>query len=382
VSLKGAEGVGAVARMLQGAWRALGRAGAIALLGLIAAAILAGPALEARVKAYEWFSPSPRNPGDGGSTAFVGDLQRQYSRRLIIGGPGVAARLVGEGARVLYIVIGPDKGFTPREIEELARAFETGRLRILVADDTGVTEELLRHINAPLPGQPVLNPKYLASGDWQYILTISCKGVEGTASKALAVEARGGRVLCVYKETGQPAAVLREGPGWGGVLVVGDASIFSNFLYTGSIPWLGSSRGVALYLARVAGASRADWVVVDDAHYNVKVFTYRGHYGAYALSEASTALHDSLSGFARAKPLTAGILVAGLASVLAAVVTAPHWGAVARGRDTITEPEAALLEDALSRLDPETGRGVDLSSLNRREAAELIRAALRRYRRR
>ncbi len=376
MGLSRAEGVGVLGSLLQGAWSALGRAGAIALLGLLAAALFAGPALEARVKEYQWYSLSPENSGDGGSSAFLSHLRREAPGRVVLGGPEEAVGAAREGYRVLYIVLGPDKPFTSVEILEIREAFSTGRLRLLVADDLGVARSLLEALDAPVPGRPAYNPG--ASGEWRYILTVECGPVKGTASEALIVEPRGGSTVCKYHEAGEPAAAWRGGPGWSGVLVVGDASVFSNFLFRGSMSWLGSSRSLALWLTYKAGLGEADLIVVDNVHYNARMYVYRGQYGALLLAGVSEALATALSGFALREPLAATLVMAGLATALAAIVTNPYRGLTAPRRALVAPEEAVVVEEVLDRLGGEYP-AEGLKSLGPGEAASLIRAALRRY---
>lgn len=344
----------------------------MALLGLLGTAILAGPSFEATLHSYRWYTVSPLNPGDGGSSAFFLDAQRLYGAS--VGGSLGATSAARHGLRVLYVVIGPDRGFTAREIEELRRAYETGNLRILVADDLGVTRGLLEALGAPTPGRLELNPH--ESGSWQYILTITCNSTRGPASEALAVKpAPGSRVLCRYAETGDPAVVWKPGPGWGGVLVVGDSSIYSNFLYRGMLRWLPSTRRLALYTLRAAGASQASLVIFDVYHYNATTFNYRGQYGVGLLAEGFHSLRSSLEGFTRAHPLAGPVTLTGLGLAMAAILVNPARGALRPRERGVRKAEATAASEALGLL----GVEVDESILERarpEEVASLLERSL------
>jgi len=360
-------------------WRALGRAGVALLLGLAAALVFVGPALEATVHAYKWYSVSPENPGDGGSSSFYLDLTRSHPR-VVLGGPGSVSAYVRSGQRVLYLILGPDKAFSKNEIGEIVASYKTGRLRVLDADDLGVTSSLLEALGAPSLGRVAVNPH--ARGEWSYILTISCNDTTGPASEARElVLTEGSKPICHYMETGGVAAAWLAGPGWSGVMVVGDASIFSNFLYEGSIPWLGSTRRLALGLVEAAGAGEAQVIVVDNTHYNVSDFHYRGHYGVLLLSALSSALASSLESLSAREPLAAALVVPGLAVALSAILTNPTRGLLAPPPRRLRLEEEAVVEHVLTRLGAEFERGT-LGSYRPEDAARLVRAALQGWERR
>lgn len=360
--------------LASGVARILGLAGALAIVGLAAAALVAGPAFEATFKSYMWYDVSPLNPGAGGSSSFYLYARKAYGA--VLGGPGEASEAALRGARVLYVVLGPDKPFGEGEVEELVKAYETGRLRILVADDIGVTRSLLRALGAPGLGGLEVNPR--GAGYWRYVLSIDCPSASGPSTKALSVEAPpGARVLCRYRETGDAAVVWRGGPGWSGVLVVGDASIYSNFLYRGELGWLGSSRSIAVYTLEASGAREADLIVFDDEHYNYTEFHYRGQYGVGLIAESFHSLRRGLTGFTAAHPLVGAATLTGLTLALAAILVGPSRGLLRVERGRLTRADAAAVSRALDMLGYTADERL-VSSMTPEEAALLLRRVVER----
>ena len=351
--------------------RLLGLAGLIALLGLSMAAVIAGPSMEASIHRYKWYTISPLNQGDGGASYFYNDVAHTYPTML--GDAVRASKLALSGTRVLYILIGPDKALSPREVELLVKAYEHGTLRILVADDLGVTNALLKRLGAPRLGRVELNPR--AEGDWAYILTIRCQGTEGTASKALEVVGDGS-VACRYDETGRPAVAMARGPRWSGVVVVGDPSIYSNFMYRGALRWIKPTRSLALYTLKLAGAGEAGVLVFDTSHYNVTSFRYRGYYGVGITAELFKSVHSALEGFTASHRATASATLVGVVTALAAILVGPSRGLLKPRPRRLSEASRAAALSVLTLLGVEADEEM-LASLSPEEAARVIDEALR-----
>ena len=228
----------------------------VVALGLLAALVAApaGGKIESRV--YEEMSCSPLNNGLGGTSLFVADMRQRAKVAL--------ARSVDEaGNGSLYLIIGPDLPLSPRESGELSRLVREGRINLLVADETDNTRGLLSRLGLPGLGETVLNTTASGPG-WKYIVHMECGGRVWVASRARSIIAGNGTVICRYVENGEPAAVLYR-VGKGRVLVVGDSSIFSNYLY-GGLTFLGSSREMTWRLLEEVWDGRSP-VVIDNSHY-------------------------------------------------------------------------------------------------------------------
>jgi hypothetical protein len=361
-----------VSRMALALSRILNLAGLLALLGLLAAAVIAGPSIEASLHRYEWYTISPLNPGDGGASYFYAEARSSYP--IVLGNAVTASRLALKGYKILYILIGPDRSLSPEEIKWIVKAYNHGTLRILVADDLGVTEGLLEKLGGPTLGGLELNPN--AEGDWAYILTIRCGDIEGTSSKSLKVIENNGVAACRYAETGEPAVVSARGPGWSGVVVVGDPSIYSNFMYHGALKWIKPTRRLALYTLKLAGAEEASLIVFDVDHYNATYFSYKGYYGVGLVAELFKATYSSLTGFTASHPATASATLTGLVLALAAILVGPSRGLLRPLPRRLDDASKTAVLAALALLGAEADEDL-LASLTPEEAARLIEDAMR-----
>ena len=232
-----------------------GRRGALLALVWLLVFALAGAGVEGEVLQASYYSPSPLNPAFAGTSSFYAALQAKY--RVQLGTPEDAARLAEAGSRVAYILVGPEAPVAPVEAARLAEAYSSGNLRVLVADETGLSNTLLEALEAPRIDGRV--PGVGRGGGWELVAALDCPGATLYAGIVARVEGPG-RVLCRAQD-GSPVAVEH-----GGVVVVGDSTLFSNLLFDQQVPWLPGSRGVAMALAEEAiGDSRI--VVYDNAHY-------------------------------------------------------------------------------------------------------------------
>lgn len=227
----------------------------LALIWLLTAA-LAGAGVEREVLQASYYSPSPLNPAFAGTSSFYAALKTEY--RVVLGGPEDAARLAAEGVRVAYILVGPEEPVSPAEAGALVEAYNTGNLRVLVADETGLSNTLLEALGAPRIDGRV--PGVGSSGGWELVASLECPW--GTLYSGIVARVEGsGRTLCRAHD-GSPVAVEKDR-----VVVVGDSTMFSNVLFDSMVSWLPGSREVALGLAREAiGDSRI--IVYDNVHYS------------------------------------------------------------------------------------------------------------------
>ena len=228
-------------------------------LALVTASIyaLAVAALtsQATVRQATLESTSPLNTYIWGSSSYAHLLARA-GYRVYLGGVDDAARLA-EGQPVLYIVVGPDKPFTEREALEVRRLVEEGRLNLLVADELGTVNTLLEALNAPtVLGETV------ASGGLP-LAPANCLGESLEVPKASPINPDNAETVCTV--AGKPLAALKIYERGSRVLVVGDSSIFANFMVNGLPPYRPTAH-LALELTRLA-AGKANIIVLDTTHY-------------------------------------------------------------------------------------------------------------------
>jgi len=222
--------------------------------------VLLGAMIEAATTAASAVSPSPLNPSPAGTQLFYHDLSRTY--KVVLGDPTLLDQYDG---RILYIVVGAEKPFTRDEARLVAQVYETGRLRILVADETRNTQLLLEALGAGRINGFVINES--APGEWMYVVPLECGEARGVSTLVARVElGPGGDPYCY--SSGQVVGALYWGPGR--VLVVGDSSVFANFLYGGEYPYLPSTRQLAWEIISAAAGEGVDVVVWDNAHYNYR----------------------------------------------------------------------------------------------------------------
>ena len=318
-------------------------------LGITLILFITGSSLVYKEKSYSWLSTSPLNPGPGGTSSFVEDLDKWYNVVL-----GNTSTLEGLRVRATYLIIGPDTPLNDNEIEIIVKLVKAGRLNLLIADETANTRRLLRALGLPPMDGTVYNES-VKGGGWEFMVKIACEGHEAWASRAVRVpRGPGGEGVCSYKNDGT-AAVLYNING-SRVLIVGDSSIFANYLYNG-YDGLKPSRNVALFLARLAaGDSRSEPVIVDSSHYSYNVKAR----GAYPLTGLWTSLASSLESLeSRARELAPPTLALALvvASVPWPLILLTPWSRPKRKSTPLREAAIALLEVEASRVGVEEGPG-------------------------
>ena len=318
-------------------------------LGITLILFITGSSLVYKEKSYSWLSTSPLNPGPGGTSSFIEDLDKWYDVTL-----GNASTLEEVRVKATYMIIGPDTPLSDNEIEIIVKLVKAGRLYLLVADETSNTERLLRALGLPSMDGTVYN-ETVKEGGWEFMVKMVCDGHEAWASRAVRVpRGPGGEEVCSYKNDG--AAAVLYGINGSRVLVVGDSSIFANYLYNG-YEGLKPSRNVALFLARLAaGDSRGGPIIVDNSHYYYKVKAR----GAYPLTGLWTSLAgslDSLESKASGLAPSTLALVLVVASVPWPLILLTPWNRPKRKSTPLREATIALLEVEASRLGVEEGPG-------------------------
>lgn len=213
-------------------------------------------------------STSPSNPSVYGASEFYEAARESYGAMLIRSIEELDGLAADRGGSIVYVVIAPDKPFTYEEYQVLSRLASQGRLKMLVMDETIVSNWLLeRMAGVRISGEELVRPG--ASGGWQYIVEVDCGPLgAGLASKPSFIEVDGGgEPLCTSRglEEDRVLAVKVERGGFN-ALVVADSSMCANFMLDPP-PWLGDgNRSLCLGLLSLL-VEPGDVVVFDDAHY-------------------------------------------------------------------------------------------------------------------
>jgi len=294
----------------------------------ILAVIFAASQLSVSEEKSSILSPSPMNTFFAGTSSFYSAISSQA--KVILAGPSEAARLALEGERVAYLLIGPDKPLSQEEVEVLVEAYKTGRLALLVADETGNANNLLEALDAPhIDGRL---PGIGSGGGWELMVQVACEGLSGSFYTGLADKVEGGTPIC-WAHTGDPIASIQ-----GGILVVGDSSLFSNYLYNGfdSLP---STMPAAHYLASKI-LENTTIVVYDVKHYE----TVEGRLGLAAAPRLLAALASTANGMASSIEGLRGVALLAVASIPWAVILSPPTTPPGGVKDEVGEAVKRLKE--------------------------------------
>ena len=232
----------------------------LTLLVLFSVLVLIGSLYEAKSYRVAEHSPSPLNPLPGGTQLFYHELAREA--RVVLGGPDSIDSING---KILYIIIGIDKPFTSREADIIVRGVEEGKVHLLVADETGMANVLLERLGAGRIDGYVIDEAGV--GEWKYVVPLYCGGESSVSTLVARLElGEGGTPVCFSNDNVVGALYDRGGL----VLVVGDSSVFANFLYGGEYQLLPDTRRLAWEIVGMAGFDEVDVVVWDNAHYAYK----------------------------------------------------------------------------------------------------------------
>lgn len=311
---------------------------AVLLLGLALAGALytprGAPVRGARI--YDVMSCSPENPGPGGTLALLVDLEARHRVEVA----DTLSQAEGPG---LLLVIGPDTPYSRAEARLIAGLVRSGQLNLLVADETNNSALLLMELGLEPVDGVVTNRS--GRGDWAYIVHMSCWGMVVPSALSARLPPAG-EIVCTYREDGSPAAEAHR-VGRGLVLVVGDSSIFANYLYNG-YDGLPPTRDVALRLVETALDGR-ERIIFDNSHYNYQEAP--APEPSALLSGLLITVVEELQGIAGASAnpywLLAGLLAASLPwpAILLYPAREPEpW------EDPLDEHERALLEVEAARL--------------------------------
>jgi hypothetical protein len=190
-------------------------------------------------------SLSPFNPGPWGSSSLV-ELLEGAGYRVVLGGVDTVASYVRSGFRVAYLVLAPDRQFSLEEAATLRALLGHGLVGVMVADELGVANSLLNGLEVTI-GEPIGElATYIRCGSYA-ILTAKVSTVKG------------GKNICFTEPNLLPIASVLEARSYR-VLVIGDSSIFANYM-------IGESAELVLHLTSIV-ADHADVLVLDIEHYD------------------------------------------------------------------------------------------------------------------
>lgn len=208
-------------------------------------------------------STSPLNPGLLGSQEFYRLLKTLgYNVEL-----GDIRGLRGSQKTVGLLIVGPDKELGREELDIIMSLWERGRLILVAADETGVLEGLYRALGVEFGKKYVVRSGIRG---WEYVVDVECLGFSLQTSKVSTLKPRGApgveiEVVCRL-EDGSPIALYVTN-GASRAVLLGDSSIFANFLLNGYFD-LKSTRQATLAIVEYVGLREAERIIYDISHYN------------------------------------------------------------------------------------------------------------------
>jgi hypothetical protein len=244
------------------------------------------------------YSTSPDNIYLTGTSDFYSMLARM-GLRVSLGSPFDLVSLSSSHNRILYVVVGPEKPFSDEGIDAIAQIVRSGKAVLLVADEVGVSNNLLENIVGVRVSGKMLRSNITSSG---YIVPILClnnvilstkvswiTGLSHNTSVFCWAEPRPGKRLPV-------GAITRAGNGY--AIVISDSSIFSNFEMNGLEPFIPTKKIVAKLVREIINKYGIDYVIVDDEHYNKNAVLSLSA-GARKALAAFASISNALSSFTK-----------------------------------------------------------------------------------
>ena len=185
-------------------------------------------------------STSPLNPYPYGIYNFYTDLVEDYD----VGFVSTPLDISLEGGKLLYVVIGPDIPFSESEVNYIARLLESGRIDLLVADETNISNSILSAIGLEVDGRII--GRLGIVDEVRFLARVDCGTLgEGFISKSSFLKEYPGdsEVLCIspYDFTADreilsspPIGIKVSLDSGSDILVLADSSICANFMYSSS----------------------------------------------------------------------------------------------------------------------------------------------------
>ncbi len=188
---------------------------------------------------------------------------------------------------IVYIVIGPEKPFTEKEIKILEELASEKRLSLLIGDELGIANSVTRSLLGVEINGNLARSEELMNTEWRDFVPADCwNGVHTLFSRASVVE--GGEPICIANSTvwldenvnnrleeGEavlPEAVMASYVEKEGLraVVVADSSVFANYMLAGYRGVEPSTGFVKLLVSLLASGERNVVFVFDYTHYSYR----------------------------------------------------------------------------------------------------------------
>ena len=230
--------------------------------------------------------------------------------------------------KTLYLVIAPEKPFSSLESETILSSVRRGA-RLLVADETGVANSLLKNIGVKISGI-YIKAKDSRDHGWEEVLRITCniggRKISFISTRVSYIEKYPSwmKPICWVDDprvTGHYVYGVLGRYGDGEILVLSDSTIFANFMLRGLYPQLGNTRNVVKNLITYLLPKRRS-VIMDNKHYNLIYIRLSSAPKLFMnlISSAAASLQATLR---KARTYTASIALLSLAGGLAIMLLGP-----------------------------------------------------------
>ncbi len=223
-------------------------------------------------------STSPLNPYPYGIYNFYSDLLEYYD----VGFVSTPLDIPLEGGKILYVVVGPDTPFSTSEAEYLASLLEAGRIDLLVADETNISNSILSILGFEVDGRII--GRLGVVDDVRFLASVECGTLgSGFISKSSFIKSfpPGSEVLCVSPFEFVAEKDLISSPIIGvkmsldsgsEIMVLADSSICANFMYSSSWWNEEGNRGLCMEFIRLLTGEGYRTILFDIGHYSGSQF--------------------------------------------------------------------------------------------------------------
>ena len=227
------------------------------------------------------YSTSPKNPSPYGTSKLYAEASKRW-KTVIIDDVG---RLEAYNDRIVYIVIGPDKPFTSKEISVIKKLASEGRLNILIADETTISGTLVSSMTGARIAPSILTDPGKRLG-YTFIIDIECMDAgRGLASRTSYIDSIpiNATPICMARGTYKAGEIEVENPAIGiyyrgggyEAIVIADSSMCANFMTTES-PWnRGGNMHICMSIIEKLAGNTSTIIAFDAGHYEGSDITLR-----------------------------------------------------------------------------------------------------------
>ncbi len=219
-------------------------------------------------------STSPLNPYPYGIYNFYTDLLEDYD----VGFVSTPLDISLDGSKLLYVVIGPDNPFTTSEAEYIAKLLEAGRIDLLVADETNISNSILSTLGFEVDGRIIGRSGVV--DEVRFLAGVECGPLgDGFISKSSFIKEFPGdsEILCVSPYefvvdreliSSPPIGVRISLESGSEILVLADSSICANFMYSSSWWNEEGNKGLCMEFVRLLTEEGYRTILFDIGHYS------------------------------------------------------------------------------------------------------------------